>query len=306
MSSITAVIHTCDSNRTLARCLESVSWCDALLVADMSSVDGSREVARTFGAKIVDVPRQPWSDALRNSVLDHVVSPWILVIDSDEFLAVDAEQVLRGFVSTAPANVDALAIPRYNYICGRVLNTARWYPDRQVRLMRTDKAMWVAKHHVGVHVRGEISQGDLDSIHIHHDSYDSLAAFYLKQAVYASTDHYESEWDPHAYIQRSLEMLGADGVDDDLSRALDLLLACNEISRAIVHWDKIGRGSQSLPQALTLPIRFLGIPLDNPVQPALPEAPSNTGQIRSRLVAVLPRWARQTLRALRRRVSTLG
>lgn len=306
MSSITAVIHTCDSNRTLARCLESVSWCDALIVADMSSVDGSLEVARAFGAKIVDVPRQPWSDALRNSVLDHVASPWTLVLDSDEFLPVDAEQTLREFVATAPMDVDALAIPRYNYICGRVLKTARWYPDRQVRLMRTDKAMWVAKHHVGVHVPGEISQGDLDSIHIHHDSYDSLAAFYLKQAVYASTDHYEPEWDPHAYIQRSLEMLEADTSDDDLSRALDLLLACNEISRAIVHWDKIGRGSQSLPQALTLPIRVLGIPLDNPVQPALPEATSNTGQIRARLVAVLPRWVRQTLRALRRRVSTLG
>jgi hypothetical protein len=266
----------------------------------MSSVDQSRNIARAFGARIVPVTRQPWSDALRNSVLQEVSSPWTLVIDSDEFLAVDAEQMLRSFVATAPADVDALAIPRYNYICGQVLKSARWYPDRQVRLIRTSKAVWVSKHHVGVQVPGHIVQGDLESVHIHHDSYSSLAAFYLKQALYASTDHYETEWDPHAYIQRSLEMLETGADEDDLSRALDLLLACNEVSRAIVHWGNLGRPNQPLSQALALPIRMIGIPVESRVESALAQDPADTRSSKERIIALLPRWIRRRLSALRR------
>jgi len=202
--SISVIVHTRNSASTLEACLRSIRWCDEIVVVDMESTDETRAIADSFHARVESCPPQPWSDALRNAFVDTCQSDWILVVDSDEYLAEDAEAAIRSFASSADESVGALALPRFNYFFGAPLLTARWYPDHQVRLVRRGRVSWQAKHHVGAIIDGTVVSGPTDGPHIHHMAYSTIAEFAQKQLLYAVTDDYDEAFDPGAYMDGAL------------------------------------------------------------------------------------------------------
>jgi len=123
--SISAIVVTCNNVEYLRLCLESLAFCQQLLVVDLGSSDRSVEVARECGAEIthhghVPVVEQVWPDILHLLRYD-----WILRADPDEvfpaLLACDlmdtiAEDELTGAVS----------LPHQYYFRGRSLKTTRW------------------------------------------------------------------------------------------------------------------------------------------------------------------------------------
>ena len=51
-SSISAILITLNEEKNIARCLESVSFCNEIIVIDGSSSDKTIEIAKSFGAKV--------------------------------------------------------------------------------------------------------------------------------------------------------------------------------------------------------------------------------------------------------------
>ena len=57
MAKLTVIVHTKNSAAILDRCLKSVKpLSDELLVVDMASTDNTRQIARSYGAKIIKHP----------------------------------------------------------------------------------------------------------------------------------------------------------------------------------------------------------------------------------------------------------
>ncbi len=77
-----------DEETTLPACLGSISGLfDETVVVNTGSVDQSRDVARSFGATVID---SPWCDdfsAARNMALSRCTSDYIFWLDADELLA---------------------------------------------------------------------------------------------------------------------------------------------------------------------------------------------------------------------------
>ncbi|MCS6850305.1 MAG: glycosyltransferase, partial [Gemmataceae bacterium] len=91
----------------LPHCLESVvDLVQEIIVVDTGSTDATREVARRYGAKVVDYP---WTDsfaAARNESLRHATGDWIFWMDADDRLDADnRERLRRLFASLPEANV---------------------------------------------------------------------------------------------------------------------------------------------------------------------------------------------------------
>jgi len=102
---------------SLGHCLESIRglW-DELVVLDTGSTDETREIARSFGARVETFP---WVDdfaAARNAGLAHCTGDWILVLDADE--AVDPKDHARVREACEASSAQAFTLPIRNYVRG--------------------------------------------------------------------------------------------------------------------------------------------------------------------------------------------
>ena len=81
-----------DEADELAACLASAKpAADEIVVADTGSTDNSREIARAFGALVVESPWHGDFAEARNAALRQAHGNWILVLDADERLEGDAD-----------------------------------------------------------------------------------------------------------------------------------------------------------------------------------------------------------------------
>ena len=139
---LTGIVHTCNSAATLDRALRSLAWVSELIVVDMGSTDGTRDIAARHGAKVLSVPPAPRVDGIRNRYLSQASHDWIFVLDSDEYLAEDAARLVDELLAEHAAQFDAFAIPRFNQIGDHTLRGSGWYPDHQIRLFRRGAVEW--------------------------------------------------------------------------------------------------------------------------------------------------------------------
>jgi tetratricopeptide (TPR) repeat protein len=88
-----------DEEEMLPGCLEAVrDVVDEIVVVDTGSSDGTVEIARSFGARIVEFPwNGSFADA-RNVSLEHATGDWILQLDADEHIVAEDAPRLRELI----------------------------------------------------------------------------------------------------------------------------------------------------------------------------------------------------------------
>jgi glycosyltransferase involved in cell wall biosynthesis/Flp pilus assembly protein TadD len=86
-----------DEEEMLPGCLEAVrDAVDEIVVVDTGSTDSTVEIARSFGAVVVELPwNGSFADA-RNASLERATCDWILYLDADEHLVPEDARELRG------------------------------------------------------------------------------------------------------------------------------------------------------------------------------------------------------------------
>jgi GT2 family glycosyltransferase/predicted Zn-dependent protease len=95
----------------LPDCLRSVNGLfNEIVVVDTGSADRTREVAQTFGARVVDFP---WPDSFggaRNESLRHARGKWILWLDADDRLDAENRQNLEAVLANLGDELDAYSM----------------------------------------------------------------------------------------------------------------------------------------------------------------------------------------------------
>ena len=129
MPRLSVVMIVKDESHCLGDCLGSVcDLADEIVVGDTGSTDESRDIARGFGATVMDVP---WCDdfaAARNAVLAEATEDWLLHMDADEVLDPEGARTVRRLVDEDGAGFDAFEITLANY-CDDT-RAWRWVPSR--------------------------------------------------------------------------------------------------------------------------------------------------------------------------------
>ena len=112
-------------------------------------------------------------------------SDWVFFVDADE----RATQELVSEIQMAIQESDVVGwwIPRQNYIFGRLVKYAGWYPDYQLRLLRPNYARYDPDKHVHEVVNLDGPDGYLDNSLIHLN-YATVGEFIERQDRYTRYD----------------------------------------------------------------------------------------------------------------------
>jgi glycosyltransferase involved in cell wall biosynthesis len=136
---VSVLILTLNEEINLEACLDSLSWCDDVVVLDSLSTDRTQAIATEHSARVVTRPFDNWSNhqnwAVQNISFRH---PWVLYLDADERCTDElrAEVIAR---ATPDAQESAFRVRRKDYFMGRWLKHAQLYPSWFVRMFRPER-----------------------------------------------------------------------------------------------------------------------------------------------------------------------
>jgi Glycosyl transferase family 2 len=127
-----------NEEQRLERCLDSaVGWVSEIVVVDGGSTDSTREIAKSFGARVVNRPFDRDYAAQRNAGLRLVSAPWVLVLDADEMIPPELPPILDHLSSSG--EVDGAFIHVLNQFEGE---DSPWsWPERKLRFFRSGHLM---------------------------------------------------------------------------------------------------------------------------------------------------------------------
>ena len=138
---ISCFVVCCNEEKHMRRCLESVKWCDELIVIDSGSTDRTLEIAREYTDKIL---HRPWSGyvAQKSFGLEQCTQEWVLNIDADEEVSPELKTELQRLLENAPADIDGYLMNRVVFYLGRWFRKGGWYPEYRLRLCRRSATTW--------------------------------------------------------------------------------------------------------------------------------------------------------------------
>jgi hypothetical protein len=121
----------------LPAALDSVGFCDEIVVVDGGSTDRTVEIAREHGATIVESP-WPGFAAQRNVALDAATSEWVFELDADERVSPRLRASILALLANPPPGVSIAVCPLRNRFLGGMLGPSAKYPAYRSRLFRHD------------------------------------------------------------------------------------------------------------------------------------------------------------------------
>ena len=138
---VSAIVTTFNEEAHIGACLESLLWCDEILVVDSFSTDRTPEIARSFPKVRFSQRTYYGSASQKNWAMDQVAHDWILIFDADERCTPELQREIEALLADGPAH-DAYTIKRRVHFMGRVIRFSGWQHDRVVRLVRRGTARY--------------------------------------------------------------------------------------------------------------------------------------------------------------------
>jgi glycosyltransferase involved in cell wall biosynthesis len=184
---LSAFIITLNEERRIKDCLESLSFCDEIVVVDSFSTDQTRKIAESYNAKVI---KREWTNFRdqKNFALMQCNNEWVLLIDADERvsseLRANIERVLQnGQTQNQAHQVVGYELHRVVFFLGRWWRGTGWRDEYVLRFFRKDKVSWSdATVHEKLIPHGKVNRM---SGELHHYSFDNISDQVQKLFRYA-------------------------------------------------------------------------------------------------------------------------
>jgi len=137
----------------IAAAIDSASFADEILVVDSGSSDGTMDIARTKGVRVLTRAWTGYVDQ-KNFAAGEASNDWIFSLDADERIPAALAKEIRSLLTTDPTCY-GYRVPRVSFHLGRWIRTTDFYPDYQTRLYDRRFARWRGRYvHESVTVDG--------------------------------------------------------------------------------------------------------------------------------------------------------
>jgi glycosyltransferase involved in cell wall biosynthesis len=190
-SKVSAIVTTLNEEQHIAECIDSLLWCDEILVVDSFSTDRTPEIVRAYGGKVRFHQRTYFgSAAQKNWAMDQVQNEWILIFDADERCTPALQKEIEELLARKPEH-DAYTIKRRVYFMNRVIRFSGWQHDRVVRLVRRGTARYPNRRvHADMITRGAAPVLHNPMTHYMTDSFDEYARRIEKYSFWGAAQNW--------------------------------------------------------------------------------------------------------------------
>ena len=157
MPKVSVTIITLDEAEHIAAAIDSAAWADEIILIDSGSRDGTADIGRAKGARVVTRDWPGYVDQ-KNYAAGIAANDWIFSLDADERIPAALANEIKAVVASEPPK-RAYRVPRVTFHLGRWIRTTDFYPDFQTRLYDRRAARWNGKYvHESVSVDGPVGQ----------------------------------------------------------------------------------------------------------------------------------------------------
>ncbi len=124
----------------IRRCLESVRWCDEIIVVDSFSTDKTVEICQGYATRVI---QRAWPGYVEQKrfALSQTSHEWVLNIDADEEVSPPLQSEIQAVLQQDDPTADGFYIPRLVHYLGRWWWRG-WYPGYRLRFFRKHKVEW--------------------------------------------------------------------------------------------------------------------------------------------------------------------
>jgi len=137
-AAVSAIVVCFNEEQNIGECLESLRWCDEIVVVDSFSSDRTVEISKRYTDRVM---QRRWTGYRDQKAFAHsqASKDWVLLVDADERVTPELRDEIRDALAHDADRYVAFAIPRLVFYLGRWWRRGGWYPDYDVRLFRRER-----------------------------------------------------------------------------------------------------------------------------------------------------------------------
>ena len=178
---VSVVIPTLNEAGQIAQAVGDLSWANEVIVVDGGSMDGTADIARDAGARVISLHGETIA-AQRNAGIQAARNRWILALDADERATMQLRAEISQVVAGRNPTHAASRMKFRNHYLGRELRHGPWGRDWHVRLFTNERRFICNRVHE--HLEPIEDVGALTGPIVHHP-YRDLAHHVSKIVKYA-------------------------------------------------------------------------------------------------------------------------
>lgn len=168
---VSAIILTRNEAEMIQACLDTLKWCQEIIVVDENSTDQTTSIAQASGAEVFQSQETSFASR-RELAIKKATQPWILYIDADERVT----PALMSSIVNNLNNVDMAVglINRVNFFYGQRMTAGGWTEPAIPRLFRQSALQgWTGAIHESPKFQGSAKKLSGELWHFTHRSVES-------------------------------------------------------------------------------------------------------------------------------------
>jgi glycosyltransferase involved in cell wall biosynthesis len=185
--SFSVLILTCNEERNLASCIQSVEWCGDIVVLDSGSADATLEIANSLGVRVVQHRFVNFAEQ-RNWALRHIEfrNPWVFHLDADERFTPELAAECRKVI--LEDRYSGFLAPSKMMLFGKWLRHAAAYPVYQTRLLKVGELWYEQIGHGQREASAERGIGVLNEPYLHFSFSAGFDRWFEKHNAYSRAE----------------------------------------------------------------------------------------------------------------------
>ncbi|WP_318568808.1 glycosyltransferase family 2 protein [Salinigranum marinum] len=138
MNDVSAMVVTLNEEENIENCLETLEWCDEIIIVDGYSNDQTVSLAKEYTNKVYMDEPAGYGDPARKIAIEEASNEWICMLDADEMIPKKLANRLERLAKNSEA--DVIYAPRMNFSLGEWIDNAGFWPDYRPILFRKKQA----------------------------------------------------------------------------------------------------------------------------------------------------------------------